>query len=81
VLVETTFQMHKVAALTQTHFLGEAGQLVQVRRKVGYSPNSGLRKIVKFHACAQSVFRATAFSATVRTQAPVSKAEDTVVRK
>jgi hypothetical protein len=55
--------------------------LIQVRRKVGYSPNARLRKIVKFHACAQSGFRATAFSATVRPQAPVPKVEDTAARK
>ena len=31
VLVKAALQVHEIAALTKTHFLGEAGQLIQVR--------------------------------------------------
>ncbi len=43
VLVQALFQVDEIAALTQAHLLREAGQLIQVRRKISYTPNSGLR--------------------------------------
>ena len=80
-LVQASFKVHEVAALTQRHFLGNTCQLIQVRREVGYTPDAGLRKVVKFHACAQSDFRAAAFSATVRTSIAGSPKAGTVDRK
>ncbi len=35
VLVQGLFEVDQIASLTQRHFLREAGQLIQVRRKVG----------------------------------------------
>jgi hypothetical protein len=46
VLVEAALEMHEVTALTQAHFLRKACQLIQVRRIVGNTPNTGLRQIV-----------------------------------
>jgi hypothetical protein len=81
VLVQGAFEMHEVTTLPQAHFLGETGQLVQVRRKIGYAPDAGLRKVVKFHACAQSDFRANAFSATVCAATAGSQDVAAVTRK
>ena len=66
-LVKQALEVNKVATLSQSHVLGKPGQLVQVWRKIGYAPDAGLRKVDKFHVCAQSGFRTPAFSATVRT--------------
>ncbi len=46
VLVKAALEMHEVTALAQAHFLRKAGQLIQVRRIVGNTPNTGLRQIV-----------------------------------
>jgi hypothetical protein len=63
--VQFGFELHKVATLPESHFLGDASKLVEIRRKVSYSPNAGLRKIVEFHELAQSDLPATRFSARV----------------
>ena len=64
--------MSQVAALSQSHLLHEACQLVQVRRIVGYSSNSGFRQIIKFHILARCDFREGGFSATVRFNYPIN---------
>ncbi len=46
VFVKAAFQVYEIAALAQAHLLGEPGQLIQVRRKISNSPNTGLRQIV-----------------------------------
>ena len=53
-LVQALLEVDEIAALSQSHFLGDAGQLIQVWRKVSDSSNSGLRKFVKFHAGPQA---------------------------
>ena len=71
--IQAGFEVHQVATLSQAHFLGKASDLIKIRREVGDTPNTGLRKIVKFHVGAQSGFRTTQFSATVRTTDRVRK--------
>jgi hypothetical protein len=70
-LVKAALKMYKIAALAQTHSLSHSGKLVEVRRKISDTPNTGLRKIVKFHARVQSDFHETVFSATVHTVSAV----------
>ncbi len=38
------FEVREVAALAQAHLLRKAGQLIEVRRIVGYSSNPRLRQ-------------------------------------
>ena len=46
VLMQAALEMDEIAALAQAHLLGEPGQLIQVRRKISNSPDTGLRQIV-----------------------------------
>jgi hypothetical protein len=46
VLVKTALEMDEVAALAQAHLLRKAGKLIQVRRIISNTPNTGLRQIV-----------------------------------
>jgi hypothetical protein len=50
VIVQTALEMYQIAPLAKAHFAGKTRQLIQVRRIIGYSPNTGLRKIVKVHS-------------------------------
>ena len=68
--VKTALEMHEVASLAQGHLLRKACKLVEIRRVVGNTPNTGLRQVVKFHAFARSDFRATPLFSTVRASVP-----------
>ena len=68
--VQASLEVYQVATLAQAHLLGETGKLIQVRRVIGNTPNTGLRQFVKFHAFARSDFRAVELFSTVRASVP-----------
>ena len=45
VAMQALLEMDEIAALPETHLLSQAGQLIQVRRIVGYAPNPRWRQI------------------------------------
>ena len=56
VAAQRRLDVHQVTALSQPHLLGEAGQLVQIRRIVGYSPYPRFRQILYFHRMPAATF-------------------------
>jgi hypothetical protein len=48
--MQRCLKVDKITALTQAHAMRHACQLIEVWGEVSYSPNAGLREVVKFHA-------------------------------
>ena len=65
VAMQAFLELYEIAALAETHLLGQAGELVEIWRIVGYAPYPRLRQVFQFHLIARSDFRERATSATV----------------